>query len=167
MLQSEEGVFKAWNTEWLPFDGERKRARRCSGQFEIVIKHPNTKTPEDIVCEKCCTLSLKAMLHHLYKAPTWHRCHAQHGPAAEGLVLGATCFGKENSDCRAVEREEKKLQQKLCMAKPRRQRKRFTQVFQVALANCSLCSRSRLQYFRDDFISAEKMLKESLTRASL
>ena len=45
ILQSEEGGFKAWSTEWLPFDRKRKRARRCSGQFETVSKHWSTKMP--------------------------------------------------------------------------------------------------------------------------
>lgn len=66
-----------------------------------------------------------------------------------------------------MRRDEKKLQRMFCMAKPREQRKRFTQDFKVALGNHSLPSCSRLQYFRNDFISAEEMLKQSLTRAGL
>ena len=40
-LQSEERGFKAWCSEWLPFDGKRKRARRCLGQFKVLIQHQN------------------------------------------------------------------------------------------------------------------------------
>lgn len=141
-------------------------ARRGSSQFEIVIKHWNTKMPEDIVFKKGCMLDLKAMLHQLYQAPTWHLCHAQHSPAREDLMYGTAWFGRENSVSNCGVRWEE-TSTKALHGEARKQRKRFAEVFQVALVNCSLHSRSRLQYFRDYFISAEKMLKESLTRASL
>lgn len=146
----------------LPFDGKGEK----DVQFENFIKHQNRKMPEDIVCKKYWMLNLKAMLHHLYKRPTWYPWHAQH-TAAEGLMYGAAWFRKENSDCWSMEWEEKEFQHKFCMAKPIKQIKGFTRVFQAALAVCSLPLHSRLQCFRDNFISAEKMLKESLTRAGL
>lgn len=147
-----------------------KRARICSGQFKIIIKHQDTeclkilfaRNPTYLIWKQCCIICIKARISYLKSMP----CLA-YSSRRFHVWCSLIWEGKVRLESHEMRREEKILQQMLCTVKPAKQGKRFTQDFQVALENHSFPSCSRLQYFRNDFISAEKMLKESLTRAGL
>lgn len=120
------------------------------------------RNPSYLIWKQCCIIWIKAYISYLKSMPclaysSWRFC----------VWCSSIWEGEVRLEGHEMRRREKKLQQIFCMVKPRKQRKRFTKDFQVTLENHSLPSCSRSQYFRNYFISAEKMLKEWLTRAGL
>lgn len=144
------------------------------GYIQINLKLlPSTKTPKCLkilfarnpsywIWKQCHIICIKACISYLKSMP----CIAY---SSRRFCVWCSLIweGEVRLESHDTKRGEKKVQQIFCMVKSRKQRKRFTPDFQVTLENHSLPSCSRLQYFRNDFISAEKMLKESLSRAGL
>lgn len=137
----EAGGFKAWSTECMSFDW-KTRLRIVQVRFEIIIRYQTNKISNDRVCKKKKT----NMQHSWTKSnivPPIQRVYLTSVPypaqcSSRSSLAWINLLGKENSDCKVFEWDEKKCLE-LCKVKPRIQKEEITQGFEEALANCSLC----------------------------